>query len=122
MQEKLGAILRQQREKVGLSIEEVSLKLASVGKKISPKTLYGYENDVSSPKISVFMELCNLYQVYDIYETFHVRPPAKSSAVQLLLSNHERALILSYRQHPEMQSAVDTLLHLSDQALEFKNA
>lgn len=120
MQEKIGAILRKEREKAGLTIEEVCLKLEAAGKKISPKTLYGYENDVSSPKISVFMSLCRLYEIDDVYGTFNMRAVPSESAAQFNLSAHEREVILAYRSRPDMQPAVDRLLELSAPAPDLK--
>lgn len=115
MNEKYGAILRQARENADLSVEEVSVKLSALGFKVSPKTLYGYENDVSTPKISLFMTMCKLYRVTDIYSTFHMRD--NSEPTQLVLSSHERQVILSYRAHPAAQPFVDKLLELSPEVV-----
>lgn len=115
MNEKYGAILRQARENAGLSVEEVSVKLSALGFKVSPKTLYGYENDVSTPKISLFMTMCKLYRVTDIYSTFHMRD--NSEPTQLVLSSHERQVILAYRAKPSRREAVDLLLEVDAEAI-----
>ena len=118
MQEKIGSVLRNEREKAGLTIDEVSEKLGFLGYKVSPKTLYGYENDVSSPKISLFMKICQLYGINDIYATFNMQPPEDSKPLNTSLSFHERELVIAYRSQPEMQEAVDRLLKISSPATE----
>lgn len=110
MHETYGTILRKAREDAGLSIEEVSVKLAALGYKVSPKTLYGYENDVSSPKISLFMTMCKLYNVRDVYATFHMRDGYENPS--LVLTTRERQVILAYRAKPSRREAVDLLLEL----------
>lgn len=108
MQEKFGSMLRKARESSGLSAEEVCTKLSSLGFKISPKTLYGYENDVSAPKISLFMALCQMYEISDIYSSFNVAPAPASHP--LSLSEHERHVVLAYRSRPDARPFVDQLL------------
>lgn len=107
MQDKFGVKLKREREAAGLSVEEVCTKLSALGFKISPKTLYGYENDVSAPKISLFMSLCKIYDVSDIYGTFGDFAPSDPS---LSLNPHERQVLLAYRAHPEARPFVDKLL------------
>ena len=120
MEKTIGMHLKQYREDARLSVEEVCTTLAAQGYKLSPKTLYGYENDVSSPKISVFVSLCNLYGVKDISGSFgygkQIEPP------ELRLSSREREVILAYRANPTAREYVERLLGLSPVAEEFKEA
>lgn len=69
--QRVSAILRQHREAVGLSISTVVDTLDREFKiKISEKTLYGYENGVSSPKVSTFVALCTIYNVKNLSSEF----------------------------------------------------
>lgn len=96
MEKSIGSRLKQYREDACLTVEEVCQKLNTMGYKLSPKTLYGYENDVSSPKISVFVTLCNLYGISDISGCFGYGSEEKHP--ELRLSPSERALILLHRE------------------------
>lgn len=118
--ETYGSILRKARETAGFSIEEVIEQLSMLGYKISTKTLYGYENDVSSPKISLFMTLCHLYNLNDLYATFNLRAPTETPRLEL--SPHEKNVIVAYRANPAMQNAVDRLLGVEDAAAQEKQA
>lgn len=66
-------LLRQKREQLGLSIEEVVQKLDERQIKISSKTLYGYENGVGTPKVNTFIALCDIYGIDDILGAFGAR-------------------------------------------------
>jgi Helix-turn-helix. len=117
----IGSRLKQYREDSGFSVEEVCQKLNTLGYKLSPKTLYGYENDVSSPKISVFVNLCNIYGVSDISGSFgytvSVPPPV------LRLTPPERSLILAYRRADTgTKAAVEKLLDLNTASAQSKEA
>ena len=61
----------------------------------------------------------DLFSLVDEQIDISIAPPATAT---LALSPHERQLILSYRSHPEMQAAVDTLLGLAPAAPATKNA
>lgn len=41
---------------------------------------------------------------------------ASSAQTKIVLSDHEKQLVISYRSHPEMQPAVDTILGLENEA------
>ena len=60
-----------------------------------------------------------LFSLVDEQIDISVIPTSTSS---FALSPHERELVLSYRSHPEMQAAVDTLLGLTSAAPATKNA
>ena len=69
--EKIHLLLKQRRELCGFSVENVVERLErDFGIKISEKTLYGYENGVSMPKVPTFMALCTIYGVSDLYHEF----------------------------------------------------
>lgn len=115
----IPARLKSAREKEALTVEQVVTMLSSRGYSISAKTLYGYENGVSSPKISIFMALCEIYGISDLLGEFGYNQPSPPT---LRLSAHEHELILAYRSRPDMQSAVDTLLGIATETSKSKNA
>lgn len=65
----VATLLRQYRSSCGLTIPNVAQLLKEkFDIEISEKTLYGYENGVSSPKITVFIALCTIYNVGNLSE------------------------------------------------------
>ncbi len=87
----MAATLRQLRQARGLTAKEVAEILASKDVDISEKTLLGYENGVSAPKVNTFLRLCEIYRVTDIMGTFGY--DGKESPSQLrdaLLANFDR--------------------------------
>ncbi len=72
---KIPVILRQHRKMAGLTCEQVVDKLKSRGIVISPKTLSGYENGVSTPNVNTFLCLCEIYGISDIMGAFGYNLP-----------------------------------------------
>ena len=66
----ISSVLRNYRERRNLSPREVVEKLRLKGIDISEKTLYGYENGVSNPKVNTFIALCDVYEINDVLGTF----------------------------------------------------
>ena len=94
-------ILRQKREQLGYSIEEVVQKLNARQIKISGKTLYGYENGVGAPKVNTFIALCDIYGIDDILGAFGVRSSnhveTDNSDCSFILCDSESKLLNLYR-------------------------
>lgn len=89
--ELIATTLRQLRQASGLTAKEVSVLLAHKGIDISEKTLLGYENGVSTPKVNTFLRLCEVYKVTDIMGAFGY--DAKDTATPLrnaLLASFDR--------------------------------
>ena len=63
-------LLRQKREQAGLTPEEVVDELGKRGIPINVKTLYGYGNGVSTPRVNTFIALCDIYKISDIMGEF----------------------------------------------------
>jgi predicted transcriptional regulator len=61
----IARMLKVYRNRCELSVGEVIIKLKQAGIEISAKTLYGYENGVSSPDVDTFMLLCSFYGIED---------------------------------------------------------
>lgn len=120
MQDKYGSILRSCRKSAGLTVAEVVDKLETLGYKIAPTTVYGYETDISAPKVSVFLALCGIYGVKDIIGTFGL--PFSSPDTPLTLTPHEYKVILAYRRQKKAQEYVDKLLQIEPEVLSAKNA
>ena len=62
----ISKLLREGRTRCLLSIDDVLSRLKNVNISISQKTLYGYENNVATPKIRTFLALCDIYGVTDV--------------------------------------------------------
>ncbi len=66
----VAEFLRERRRLCSMKMKEVCAELEARGMGINRKTLYGYENGVSEPRITVFLELCDIYGVTDVGEAF----------------------------------------------------
>lgn len=68
--EEIAKVLKESRQKTGLSAKEVIEKLSLHDIKVSPKTLYGWESGHSQPDADTFLLLCNIYEIDDIMLAF----------------------------------------------------
>lgn len=102
--ETIAKVLKRLREQIGLTADQVG---ALVGK--SGKTVNAWENNRGQPDAEILMKLCDIYNVSDILAEFRENPQDR----HFNLTKHEKDLITAYRNHPEMQMAVDTLLNVS---------
>lgn len=117
--------LKALRNNFGLSQQ----KLADVIGNISKSSINMYERGAREPSFETMeafadffnVDLDYLYGKSDIPNRSAVLTQPVNNA-SLALSPHEHELVLAYRQHPEMQAAVDTLLHLSSEMIKAKNA
>lgn len=66
----IPAILKQKRNLLGLTPDQVIAKLEERGLSISVKALYAYEAGTNLPKVPVFMALCDIYEIRDIMGSF----------------------------------------------------
>lgn len=102
--------LKNTRKDLGLSVKHVIDSLSDKGIQISPKTLYGWETGHRQPDADTFLALCQIYGVTSFPDVIH-----QPVSVPLALSEKEKAVVLAYRSHPDMQNAVDTLLNVQPQ-------
>lgn len=117
--------LKALRNNFGLSQQ----KLADIIGNISKSSINMYERGAREPSFETMeafadffnVDLDYLYGKSDIPNRSAVLTQPANDA-SLALSAHERELVLAYRQHPEMQAAVDTLLHLPIETIKAKNA
>ena len=66
----ISVILKQRRNLLGFTPEQVVSKLEERGLSISAKALYAYESGTNLPKVPVFMALCDIYEIRDIMGSF----------------------------------------------------
>lgn len=71
----IPAILRQQRNILGLTPDQVVEQLNERGLSISTKALYAYEAGTNLPKVTVFLALCDIYGIRDIMGSFGYSVP-----------------------------------------------
>lgn len=103
--QRIAQKLKELRQKSGLTADEVGAKIGKSG-----KTVNAWENNRGQPDAEILIELCDIYNVDDILKEFR---DCKSENISL--SSHEKQVITSYRQKPEMQPAVDKLLNITDE-------
>lgn len=68
--EEIAKVLKESRQKTGLSGKEVTDRLSQHGINISPKTLYGWESGHSQPNADTLLLLCEIYGFEDIMRAF----------------------------------------------------
>lgn len=102
--EYIAATLKRLREQSDLTIYQVGKALGKSGKTIS-----AWENNHGQPDAEILMKLCDLYNVDDILAEFKEN---KSSEDKISINDKERKLILAYREHKSMRSAIDKMLDI----------
>ena len=106
----IGHVLNYYRKLRKLSVTNVSEYLSANNFPAAPKTIYGWENGHSQPDTDTLLLLCNLYGIEDILKAFGYRDNISESTIHL--TTHEELLIRKYREHPELQSAIDKILDM----------
>ncbi len=101
----IAKALKEYRKKNNYSVKDVSLFLGEHSIKVSPKTIYGWESGQAQPNADTLLTLCEIYNIQNILTAF-----GYNNDDDFHLSSQERALIKSYRAHPELQEAVNILL------------
>ncbi len=104
--------LRFYRQKMGLSVKEVSEELAKKDGYVSIKTVYSWENGTSQPSADTLMRLCELYRIGDVLETFGYQNRSNDRITMDSLSYEEKNLIYAYRNFPEYKAAIRKLYDL----------
>lgn len=109
--EYISSVLKNLRTKSGLTAEEVGNLIGKSG-----KTVNGWENGRSQPDAELLLQLCDIYKVNNILDTFiENRQSIKPLVVkETILTTHEKEVITAYRAKPEMQQAVDRLLGVEE--------
>lgn len=107
--EYIPRVLKEYRKKNHFSVNDVSLMLHERSIEVAPKTIYGWESGQANPSADMLLTLCEMYNITDILSVFGYKDDDSFFHV----TPSERALIESYRKHPELQKAVNKLLDLS---------
>lgn len=108
----IAKVLKYYRKLNGLSVNEVSELLSKYKTSAAPKTIYGWESGTTQPDADTLMLLCEIYHIDNVLETFGYKE--KVSDTPLTLTEHEKNLILKYREYESMQPAVNRLLDLDE--------
>lgn len=106
--EYIANTLKRLREARGLTANEVGVLVGKSG-----KTVNAWENNRGQPDAEMLIKLCDIYQVEDILAEFKadmLDTPSIEKHEIITLTPHEEKVIISYRNSPEMQDAVDKLL------------
>lgn len=101
--------LKEYRKKNQLTVDEVSQLLEEYSIHVAPKTIYGWESGQAKPSADILLTLCDIYNISDVLAAFRYR----DSDDFFHVTASERALLESYRKHPDMQKAVNKLLNLT---------
>lgn len=104
----ISKVLKTYRKLNHYSVNDLVVKLEDNNLPVAPKTVYGWESGQTQPDADTLLVLCKIYKIDNILTTFGYEP----SPDDLLLSEEERNLVLQYRGHEEMQSAVKRLLNM----------
>lgn len=62
----LGQCLKKAREDAGISVEEISNILTSMGFKAGRNTIYNWEGGISQPTPDALLHMCRIYNIKDI--------------------------------------------------------
>lgn len=107
--EYIPRVLKEYRKRNHLTVNDVSLMLHERSIEVAPKTIYGWESGQANPSADMLLTLCEMYNITDILTVFGY----KEDDSYFHVTPSERALIESYRKHPELQKAVNKLLDLT---------
>lgn len=97
--------LKELRIRKGLTADEVGRRIGKSG-----KTVNAWEHNHGQPDAETLIALCDIYEVDDILFEFR---ETKTKTAPINLSDHEKQLVIAYRQNPGMQDAVDKLLGIA---------
>lgn len=103
----IAKVLKEYRKKNQYSVKDVASMLENHSLTVAEKTIYGWESGQTQPDADTLLILCEIYNINDILGTF-----GYSTGESFHITRHEQELILSYRDNPELQLAVDKLLDI----------
>ncbi len=107
--EYIPRVLKEYRKRNHFTVNDVSLMLRERSLEVAPKTIYGWESGQANPSADMLLTLCEMYNITDVLSVFGYSGDDSCFHV----TSSERALIESYRSHPELQSAINKLLDLN---------
>lgn len=96
----LGQCLKKAREDAGISVEEISNILTSMGFKAGRNTIYNWEGGISQPTPDALLHMCRIYNIKDILSFFGYKKSAPTEAEarieDLINSQRGQALLSKY--------------------------
>lgn len=109
----IGNRIKEARLRAGISQEALA---KSVG--VTKGAIGNYETDISSPKEPILIKLMDILNVDAnyIYQDYIKNPISNFKFDVDGITDKEKAILVAYRSHPEMQNAVDTLLGVQQDA------
>lgn len=107
--EYISKVLKEYRKKNHYTVKDVSFLLGERSLDVTPKTIYGWESGQAKPSADMLLTLCEIYNITDVLSAFGYNEDDTFFHV----TASERALIESYRKHPDLQKAVNKLLDLT---------
>lgn len=102
---KIAEVLKYYRKRNNYSVSDVSALLKKKSLTVAEKTIYGWESGQTQPDADTLLILCEIYSIDNILGTF-----GYTEDKPLNLTRFEQQLIKQYREHPELQDAVNKLL------------
>lgn len=105
--ENIARVLKEYRKRNNYTVNDVAIFLENHSVPVAAKTIYGWESGQAQPDADTLMILCEIYNIDNVLETF-----GYSDGSNFHVTNFEKKLITSYRNHPEMQDAVNRLLEI----------
>lgn len=94
----VGKMLRKLRKTNKYTIDFVIDYFNENNLSVSKKTLYGWENGISLPKVNDFLRLCQLYGVEDVLKTFCIRENGENLSEKMVLTSEEKMIIQKLRE------------------------
>lgn len=109
MARKIGDTLKESRINAGISVEQISDILTQKGYKASIKTIYSWESGNSSPGPDALLEMCDIYKINNILNTFGYDGYKEDGSLQLNMK--EIDMVEKYRDlDPHGKEMVDFTL------------
>lgn len=107
--EKIAQVLKEYRKSNNLSVKDVAKLLEDHSLNVAVKTIYGWESGQTQPDADTLLILCEIYNIKNILTAF-----GYSKEKEFNVTKHEEDLIISYRNHPEIQYAIKKLLDIDN--------
>lgn len=104
----IGELIHNRRIELNLTLEEVG-NAVGVSKSTVKKWEDGFISNMRRDKIASLSKVLHINPVSLINGELVLQHQSND----FFLSEHEKQLVIAYRQHPEMQDAVDTLLGIA---------
>lgn len=109
--ERIARMLKYYRQANNLSVQEVSNKLSQANLKAAVKTIYAWEAGRTKPDADTLLYLCKVYNIDNILDVFGYNQVPKGA---FHITEFEKALILAYRNNPDLQPAIEKLLGITE--------